>query len=85
MVLPVAIHGLTANSDGLYRLEDLDHRMQEAMEEYEAIEDAPNSIPAASARSITPDGDSAYTQGGIPSIDFTLGVVIENKRKLFRK
>ena len=40
MVLPVTAEGLTANSDGLYRLADLDARMAAAMAEYEAIEDA---------------------------------------------
>ncbi len=39
MVKPVTIDGLTANSDGLYRLADLDARMAAAMAEYEAIED----------------------------------------------
>ena len=39
MVLPVTIEGLTANSDGLYRLADLDARMASAMAEYDAIED----------------------------------------------
>jgi glucose-1-phosphatase len=40
MVLPVTITGLTPNADGLYRLNDLDARMAEAMAEYDAIEDA---------------------------------------------
>ena len=39
MVMPVTISGLNANADGLYRLDDLDARMAEAMAEYEAIED----------------------------------------------
>jgi glucose-1-phosphatase len=39
MVMPVAIDGLNPNADGLYRLDDLDARMAEAMAEYEAIED----------------------------------------------
>lgn len=38
MVKPVTIDGLSANSDGLYRLTDLDARMAAAMAEYEAIE-----------------------------------------------
>ena len=41
MVMPVAIDGLNPNADGLYRLDDLDARMAEAMAEYEAIEDEP--------------------------------------------
>jgi len=40
MVKSVTIDGLDANSDGLYRLTDLDARMAEAMDEYDAIEDA---------------------------------------------
>jgi glucose-1-phosphatase len=44
MVLPVTVEGLTPNADGLYRLSDLDHRMQETMAEYEAIEDAATAI-----------------------------------------
>ena len=46
MVLPVTIDGLNANSDGLYRLSDLDTRMAEAMAEYDAIEDAPTAVSA---------------------------------------
>ena len=46
MVLPVAIEGLTANSDGLYRLSDVDARMVETMEEYDAIEDMPTTVRA---------------------------------------
>lgn len=38
MVMPVTIEGLTPNSDGLYRLSELDARMAEAMAEYDAIE-----------------------------------------------
>ena len=43
MVMPVAIDGLNPNADGLYRLDDLDARMAEAMAEYEAIEDEPTA------------------------------------------
>ena len=39
----VAIDGLNPNADGLYRLDDLDARMAEAMAEYEAIEDEPTA------------------------------------------
>ena len=39
MVKPVTIEGLTPNSDGLYRLSELDARMAEAMAEYDAIVD----------------------------------------------
>ncbi len=39
MVKPVTIDGLTPNSDGLYRLSELDARMAEAMAENDAIVD----------------------------------------------
>ena len=38
-VMPVTIDGLETNDDGLYRLSDLDARMAEAMDAYEAIVD----------------------------------------------
>ena len=44
MVMPITVEGLTANSDGLYRLVDLDARMGTAMAEYEAIEDVPTAV-----------------------------------------
>ena len=44
MVFPITIEDLTANSDGLYRLSDLDARMAETMAEYDAIEDVPSAI-----------------------------------------
>ena len=44
MVLPVTIEGLTANSDGLYALSDLDTRMAETIAEYDAIEDVPTAV-----------------------------------------
>jgi len=44
MVLPVTVEGLTANTDGLYRLADLDARMAETMAEYDAIEDVPTAV-----------------------------------------
>ena len=46
MVLPVTIKGLSANSDGLYALADVDARFAEAMAEYEAIEDVPTALRA---------------------------------------
>ena len=48
MVMPITVDGLTANSDGLYRLADLDARMASAMAEYEAIEDVPTAVTAPS-------------------------------------
>ena len=84
MVLPVTIEGLTANSDGLYRLADLDARMLETMAEYEAIEDVVTEVPAATitvpVRSIPP-----YTLNGIQSTDNTRGVFIEQGRKAVKR
>ena len=59
MVLPVTIDGLNANSDGLYRLSDLDTRMAEAMAEYDAIEDAPTAV------SVTINNESASQSAAI--------------------
>ena len=84
MVMPVTVEGLKANADGLYRLEDLDSRMAEAMSEYDAIEDTPTTIPSAPARAVTFSEDSAYTLGGIPATDASTGVVIKNKQKIIK-
>ena len=46
VILPVTVQGLTANSDGLYRLSDLDARFAETMAEYDAIEDVPTAVRA---------------------------------------
>ena len=84
MVLPVAVEGLTANADGLYRLADLDARMAETMAEYDAIEDDVTNV-SAPARAI-PSGESrAYTLSGIPATDTTRGIVIEGNHKVMRK
>ncbi len=56
MVKTVTVEGLTANSDGLYRLSDLDEKLASAMAEYDAIQDettavsAPEAIPSAAQR-----------------------------------
>ena len=84
MVMPVTVEGLKANADGLYRLEDLDSRMAEAMSEYDAIEDTPTTIPSAPARAVTFSEDSAYTLGGIPATDASTGVVIKNRQKIIK-
>ena len=63
MVLPVTIEGLTANSDGLYRLADLDTRMANAMAEYEAIEDVPSTVRAAISESASQSAAIYNLQG----------------------
>jgi len=82
MIMPVTIEGLTANADGLYRLIDLDARMEEAMAEYEAIEDAPTAVPAA--RIVPMNSLRSYTLDGRQANDSTHGVVIENNHKYQR-
>ena len=46
MVKPVSITGIAINSDGLYRLDDLDARFVEVMDEYEAIADDATTVRA---------------------------------------
>ena len=84
MVQPVTIEGLTANSDGLYRLTDLDNRMAEAMAEYDAIEDIPTAVTAAT-RTVTTGDERSYTLNGSPANASTRGIVISNGKKTIRK
>jgi glucose-1-phosphatase len=81
MVQPVTIEGLTANSDGLYRLADLDGRMAGAMAEYDAIEDAPTAMPSA-VRTVTTSEGRSYTLSGTPANASTRGIVIRNDKKI---
>ena len=83
MVQTVTIEGLTANSDGLYRLADLDARMAGAMAEYDAIEDAPTGVTAAT-RTVTTDEDHFYTLNGTLANASTRGIVIGNGKKTIR-
>lgn len=46
VVKTVTVNGLSANSDGLYRLADLNLRFTETMKEYDAIVDEPTSVRA---------------------------------------
>ena len=82
MVQSVTIEGLTANSDGLYRLADLDARIAGAMAEYEAIEDIPTSV-SAPTRTATGEGHF-YTLNGTPAQVSTRGIVIRNDKKIIR-
>jgi len=83
MVQSVTIEGLTANSDGLYRLADLDARMAEAMAEYDAIEDAPTAVSSTTRAAATSDGHF-YTLSGTPANASTRGIVIRNDKKIIR-
>ena len=63
MVMPITVEGLTANSDGLYRLVDLDARMGTAMAEYEAIEDVPTAVSNQIVNSKSSDSKWYNLQG----------------------
>ena len=82
MVQTVTIEGLTANSDGLYRLADLDARMAEAMGEYDAIEDASTGV--TSATRIATDEGRYYTLSGALANASTRGIIIGNGKKTIR-
>ena len=64
MVMPVTVDGLTANSDGLYRLADLDARMATAMTEYEAIEDVPTAVNSVSKSDLEASSAAIYNLQG---------------------
>jgi glucose-1-phosphatase len=82
MVKPITVKGLTANSDGLYRLSDLDARFAEAIGEYEAIEDVPTAVkPATSNR----DSAAIYNLQGQQLDAVQHGVNIVGGRKIFTK
>ena len=83
MVQPVTIEGLTANSEGLYRLADLDARMAGAMAEYDAIEDAPTGVTAAT-RTVATDEGHFYTLNGAVANASTRGILIGNGKKTIR-
>jgi len=64
MVCSVTFEGLTANSDGLYRLSDVDSRFAEAMAEYDAIEDAPTDISTHNNVEPAPNSAKIYNMQG---------------------
>ena len=85
MVQTVTVEGLTANSDGLYRLADLDARMAGAMAEYDAIEDATTDIsPATRAVALITGEARSYALNGAPADASTRGIVIRNGKKIIR-
>ena len=83
MVQTVTIEGLTANSDGLYRLADLDARMAGAMAEYDAIEDAPTAVNSTT-RTVTTGEGLFYALNGTPANASTRGIVISKGKKIIR-
>ena len=84
VVLPVTVEGLIANDDGLYRLADLDSRMDEAMAEYEAIEDAAaTDIPVVHPTAT--ETARAYTLAGTLAADGFQGIVVGQGQKTARR
>ena len=84
MILPVTIEGLTTNSDGLYRLSDLDARMAETMTEYDAIKDTETSAIPAPATTIPSGSARSYTLSGTQASNSYRGIVIEQGHKTAR-
>lgn len=82
MVLPVTIEGLSANSDGLYRLSDLDTRMAEAMAEYDAIEDAPTAVSATINNESASQSAAIYNLMGQQFDTLQHGMNIVGKKKI---
>jgi glucose-1-phosphatase len=85
MVLPVSIEGLSANSDGLYRLSDLDTRMAEAMAEYDAIEDAPTAVKSASNNDSASQSAAIYNLMGQQLDTLQHGMNIVGTKKILVK
>ncbi len=81
MVLPVTVEGLIPNADGLYRLADIDKRMDDTMKEYEAIEDVPTAIKAMTKEAENAP-DSVYSLHGQKLESPQKGVNIINGRKV---
>jgi glucose-1-phosphatase len=85
MVLPVSIEGLTPNSDGLYRLADVDARFAEAMAEYDAIEDIPTSVPAVSKPASSSQPAPIYNLQGQRLNMLQRGVnIVGNQKKMVK-
>jgi len=84
MVLPVTVEGLTANSDGLYRLADLDKRLADTMAAYDAIEDD-ETIVVPAARIVPIGSARTYTVGGTPATDSIRGIVVGQGQKNVRR
>ena len=79
MVMPIIVEGLTANSDGLYRLADLDTRMANAMAEYDAIEDVPAAVKTTT---VEQQPAAIYNLQGQRLDSFQHGVNIVGGKKL---
>ncbi|MBP5713937.1 MAG: histidine-type phosphatase [Prevotella sp.] len=82
MVLPVTVERLTANSDGLYLLDDLNTRMAGAMAEYDAIEDAPTAVREASLSEPASQSAAIYNLQGQRLDTLQRGVNIVGGKKI---
>ena len=85
MVLPITIKGLTANSDGLYRLSDLDALMAETMGEYDAIADAATGVRAVSQAESAMESAAIYNLQGQRLDSLQRGVNIVDGTKILVK
>ena len=85
MVLPITIKGLTANSDGLYRLSDLDALMAETMGEYDAITDAATAVRAVSQAESAMESAAIYNLQGQRLDSLQRGVNIVDGTKILVK
>ena len=85
MVLPVTIGALTANSDGLYRLSDLDKLMANAMVEYEAIKDEATAVRAVAQSETASQPEAIYNLQGQRLDTLQSGVNIVGRTKIYVK
>ena len=85
MVLPVTVEGLTTNTDGLYRLADLDTHIANAMAEYEAIEDVPTAVRSVSQTEANPQSAAIYNLQGQRLDTLQRGMNIVNGTKTIVK
>ena len=85
MVLPVTIGALTANSDGLYRLSDLDKLMANAMAEYEAIKDEATAVRAVAQSETASQPEAIYNLQGQRLDTLQSGVNIVGRTKIYVK
>ena len=85
MVLPVTIGALTANSDGLYRLSDLDKLMADTMAEYEAIKDEATAVRAVAQSETASQPEAIYNLQGQRLDTLQSGVNIVGRTKIYVK
>ncbi len=84
MVKSVTIDGLTANSDGLYNLTDIDSRFAEAIAEYEAIEDIPNAVNTPISNPTNSSAEVYNLQGQLLTTPQRGANIVDGKKYLVR-